>query len=126
MWAAAVAGQPMQKVFHVLPAGSDAQEVTITMFEDNPSAPGDTSAEQTGWGVSVAYKSAPDEFLFSKNFPAESTARGAFDDLSQVAAGCEGLVRQQKTEEAQKATAEFLKKCGANTGSTPITESRQV
>lgn len=125
-WASILAGQPTQKDFSIAPAGGDVQEISITLFEDQPTAPGDTSAEQTGWGVSVAYKAAPDEMLFRQTSPAESQARGMFDDLCRASAEVTGLIRKQDMEKAQAATAELLKKFGANTGSTPIQESGQV
>ncbi len=123
-WAAALSGQPTQKTFRIA-EGNDVVEIVLTIMQDDgastESIPEETSsAEPTGWTLSGTYKSAPDTVIFKRTFATETEARGAFDDLSKAAAEVEGLVRQEKMDEARKATDSFMTKCKSNSGETPI------
>lgn len=123
-WAADLAGQPTQKTFRIA-EGNDVVEIVLTILQDDGQAAGipadeASSAEPIGWTLSGTYKSAPDTVIFKRTFPTEAEARGAFDDLSKSAAEVEGLVRQEKMDDARKATDAFMTKCKSNSGETPI------
>jgi len=119
IWASSLIGQQAQKSFRIA-EGNDIVEIVLNILPDQKNAPEGSSAETEGWMVSVAYKAAPDTFLFSRTFPSEREARGAFDDLAKVSAEVEGLIRQEKTDEAVKATEELKKKLKSNSSETPI------
>jgi hypothetical protein len=131
IWAASLLGQAVQKTFKVA-EGGDVVEIVISTYADSRGgkdglpAEEASSAEPEGWAVSVAYKSAPDTFLFSRTFPTEREGQGAFNDLVTAAATVEGLVRQEKFEEAEKATADLMEKFKANSGETPILPTGQA
>ena len=122
VWASSLLGQQAQKTFRIA-EGKDVLEITLTFYPDQKKAPEGSSAEPEGFGVSVAYKAAPDTFLFQRTFPTEREARGAFDDLSKVAGEVEGLIRQEKMDEAVKATEAFKDKMKSNSSETPILPS---
>jgi hypothetical protein len=130
-WAAAVAQQTSQKTFRIA-EGNDVSEVVLSVYPDQAAGakgiPADeaSSAEREGWAVSVAYKAAPDMFLFQRTFPTEREGRGAFDDLAAACAQVEGFVRQQKMDKAQEATAALMEKFKSNSGETPILPSAQA
>ena len=130
VWASVLAGQAAQKTFRIA-QGGEVLEIVLSVYPDERGAPGvpadeTSSAEPEGWAVSVAYKSAPDTFLFSKTFPTEREGRGAFDDLSKASAEVEGLVRQEKLDEAEKATSTLMEKFKSNSGATPILPTGQA
>lgn len=130
-WAADLAAQPAQKSFRVA-EGDDVVELVLSIFMDAPDGqdgmpPQDaSSAEPSGWAVSVRYKAAPDTVLFNRTFPTEREARGAFDDLSKASAEVEGLVRQEKLDEARKATESLMEKFKSNSSETPILPTGQA
>lgn len=130
-WAAALAAQPTQKNFRVA-EGDDIVELVLTLLQDSPEgndglpASDASSAEPAGWAVSVRYKSAPDTVVFNRTFPTEREARGAFDDLSKASAEVEGLVRQEKLDEARKATESLMEKFKSNSSETPILPTGQA
>jgi hypothetical protein len=131
VWASMMAGQTSQKTFRVA-EGGDVVEIVLSVYPDqkagNDGLPPEeaSSAEPEGWAVSVAYKAAPDTYLFSRTLPTEREGRGAFDDLVKAAAEVEGLVRQEKFEEAEKATTALMDKFKANSGETPILPTGQA
>ena len=104
----------------------DVVEIVMNLYPDERVGSDDSSAEPEGWAVTVSYKAAPDTYLFQRTFPTEREAQGAYDDLANVAAEVEGLVRQEKFEEADQATADLLDKMKANSGVTPIMPTGQA
>jgi hypothetical protein len=126
IWAAALLGQQhSQKTFRIV-EGRDVVEIVMNIYPDQKKGPDDSSAEQEGWTVTCTYKAAPDTFLFQRTFPTEREARGAFDDLAKAAGEVEGLVRQEKFDEAADATAALMDKMKANSGETPILPTGQA
>ena len=125
IWAASILGTQVQKTFRIS-EGQEITEIVLNLYPDERMGSDDSSAEPEGWAVSVYYKVAPDTFIFQQTFPTEREAQGAFDDLANVAAEVEGLVRQEKFEEADKATTALLDKMKANSGETPILPTGQA
>jgi hypothetical protein len=124
IWASLVLGQAQQKSAKIY-EGGDVHEILLTLFQDKPGGadglPADqaSTAEPDGWAVSVAYKVSPETFIFQRTFPTDKEASDVFQDITMAAAGVEGLIRQEKFDEAQQATVAFLNKMKGNTSETP-------
>lgn len=118
LWASLLVGEAKQKSLKIYEAG-DAHEVLITLFNDQPGSQ-DSTAEPAGWSVSVTYKVSPDQVLFQRTFATEKEATDAFGDIVNAAAEAESLIRQEKFEEAAKATENFLNKMKSNSSEQPI------
>jgi hypothetical protein len=107
-----------QKDFLILdPKGGESKyeiEISIT-----PNSASESSAEPTGWTVSINYALSPDIVLFTKTYPSETTAKAVYDDLCQASATVEGLLKQEKLEEAAQKTKELISKFGVNSDQPP-------
>ncbi len=122
IWASSLfAAGTEQKRMRVCQDGAPT-DVLLTLLN---SAPGTTDgqpnsqAEPSGWSVQVAFAASPDTVLFNRPFVNESEARGAYKDLVSATAEVEGLLRQEKMEEATAATAKLFVKYGANSTNPP-------
>jgi uncharacterized protein YfcZ (UPF0381/DUF406 family) len=93
--------------------------VEISIGNDEAS---ESSAERTGWVVDVRYTNAPDTTIFNQTFPSEAQAKKVMDDLVNLAAEVEGLIRQEKFEDAKKRSGDFLKKTKANSQQPNVEE----
>jgi hypothetical protein len=124
IWSALVLGQAQQKSARIY-EGGDVHEILLTLFTDEPNGkdglPADqaSTAEPAGWSVSVAYKVSPDTVIFQRTFPTEKEATDVFKDITMAAAEVEGLIRQEKLEEAQAATVSFMNKMKSNSSEPP-------
>lgn len=124
IWSALVLGQAQQKPAKIY-EGGDVHEILLTLFKDEPGGkdglPADqaSTAEPAGFSVSVAYKVSPETYIFNRTFPTEKEASDAFQDITLAAAGVEGLIREEKFDEAATATNAFLEKMKGNSSETP-------
>lgn len=118
IWASMVLGETKQKALKIYEAG-DVHEILVTLYNDAPPAQ-ESTAEPAGFSVSVAYKVSPDQVLFNKVFATEKEAVDAFSDIVNAAAEAEGLIRQEKFEDAAKASEAFLAKMKANSSEQPL------
>jgi hypothetical protein len=124
IWAALVLGQAQQKSVKIY-EGGDVHEILLTLFKDEPDGqdglPADqaSTAEPSGWSVSVAYKVSPETLIFNRTFPTDKEAADVFQDIMTAAAEVEALIRQEKFDEAGTATIAFLNKMKGNTSETP-------
>lgn len=114
-----LAGTARQKSFRVIDSRGEEGAVVainITMVPNSqaadPANPG--APDVVGWTISVSYENAPDIELFTKTFPTEKQAQMVMDDLSQATAEVEGLIKQQKFEEASQKTTDLEKMFTAN------------
>jgi hypothetical protein len=120
------AESPAKKTFRVLDAKSPKQAVNVDINLMQDKAPADgTTAEYSGWVVTVTYTNAPDVVLFTQTYLDESTARKVMDDIGMVAAEVEGFLKKEDFEGAQKATKAFTDKLAANSGSQPVTPTEK-
>lgn len=119
VWADAVLNGPVQQKGFRIYEGGNPNDILITMYQSQNQVPEGSNAEPGSWSVSVAYKSAPDEYLFQHSYLTDRQAKGVFDDLVNAAANCEGLVRQEKFDEAAEATQKLMDKFKANSSDTP-------
>jgi hypothetical protein len=122
---ARLTGSVRQKSFTIADSRGEANSsvvIDITMIP-NPQAPEPNqpgAAEATGWMVDVRYNNAPEIELFTKTFPTEEQAQAVMDDFSKLAAEVEGLIKQEKFEEAAQQTEALQKKFTANSSEPPV------
>ena len=79
-----------------------------------------SAAQHPGFVVTVCYSNAPSVSLFNQTYPDQGTAQKVMDDLSLVAGEVEGLLRSEDFEKASEKTKDFLNKCSANSGQSPV------
>jgi hypothetical protein len=106
-----------QKSFQVLdPKGGneDVMTLNISLVPKQTEKGADTTA------VSIYYDNVPNDSLFYREYSDAGTAQGVFDDFSKIAAGVEGLLKQEKFDEARGASEALHKKFLANKGDTPM------
>ena len=117
LWLGRFRAAATKKSFRIVsPKGEkDVAEIDISILHDQP-APGGSIAEQPGWVVDVRYSRAPDVVLFTATYVSEDLARKVMEDLSLVAAEVDGLLRQEKFDEASEKTKALLNKFKANGG----------
>jgi hypothetical protein len=122
-WAQQFRARADKKSFRIVdPKGDhDVSEIDISILPNQAQAGGST-AEATGWMVSVVYTNAPSVTLFTQTYPTEDLARKVLEDLSAVAAEVEGLLRAEKFDEAGEKTQALLEKFKANSGQPPVEE----
>jgi len=99
----------------------EVAEIDLSVLANKAGA-GDSAAEPTGWMVDCRYTNAPSVTLFTATYPTEDLARKVMEDLSAVAAEIEGLLRQEKFDEAGEKTKALLEKFKANSGQPPVEE----
>lgn len=123
LWAQQFVAKSDKKSFRIVaPKGNhEVAEIDISVLP-NQGTPGASTAEPTGWVVDCRYTNAPSVTLFTATYPTEDLARKVMEDLSAVAAEVEGLLRQEKFDEAGEKTKSLLEKMKANSGEPPVEE----
>ncbi len=126
IWVARLFGQEGQKQLRICYKGSPT-DVTLTIFNDAPQAQEDggstSSAKPAGWTIQVAFVASPDNILLDRSFVSETEAKNAYGDLVKATAEVEGLIRQEKMDEASKKTDELIRKYSANSTQVPSDQS---
>lgn len=120
---AQVAEFPMTKQFRILnPSGTgEVEPIDISINRDQPME-GGSSAEPSGWVVTVTPSKAPDTQMFSSTYPDQKTAEQVFDDLSLLAGEVEGKLKQSDFEGAGEASKAFQDRLKSNSGAAPNPE----
>jgi len=115
-----------QKTFRIVNLASknnDVDAIDISIIQNEPSANDESSAEKVGWVVDIRYKNAPDTVLFTATYPSEDQARKIMEDLSNLAAEVEGLIRKEDFEQATTKTKALMDKFKANSTQPPVEEN---
>ncbi len=122
LWLSALFGEAKQKRLRIC-LKSHPTDIVLSLLNSNPSAMAEgvkpSDAEPGGWQIEVTYAASPDDLIFKKVLSSETEANQVFSDLIKATAEVEGLLRQEKIEEASKATDQLLTKFGANSSNLP-------
>jgi hypothetical protein len=125
-FASFVKAEANQKVFKIIQGGEVFDVLLTNIGNNSPTETSDgtkpSSAEPTGFTISVAYKASPGSILFQQTYPSKEQAGQVMSDLSLACAEVESLIRQEKTEEAEKATEGLMTKFKSNSGQLPSEE----
>lgn len=101
-------------------AANASEPVDITIMENKAV---ESSAQPTGWAVSISYTNAPTQVLFNQVLPSKADAERYFNDFVKAASAAQSALNQGEFDKAEEETQKFKDLCNITTGSKPIVEN---